>query len=98
MWAQNLATLGLQNSGLLPRRGEFHPQYGSAWNFLIRETIRECGKLCRRPRGGLWSTPLVVTGIGGVLAGMVFGFPSATAAGIQAGSFLHSPAFAITAS
>jgi len=95
MWGQNLATLGLQNSGLLSRRSEFHRQYVSAWNFMVRETIRECGKLCRRPREVRWSTPLVVTDIDGVLDRMVFGFPSTTAAGIKAVSLLHSHGFAI---
>ena len=95
MWAQNLATLGLQNPRLLHRRHEFHQQYLSAWNFLVGETIRECGKLCHRPREIHWHTPLVVADIDGVLDRMVFGFPSTTAAGIKAISLLHGHGFAI---
>ncbi len=95
MWAQNLATLGLQNPRLLHRRHEFHQQYLSAWNFLVGETIRECGKLCHRPREIHWHIPLVVADIDGVLDRMVFGFPSTTAAGIKAISLLHGHGFAI---
>ncbi len=95
MWAQNLATLGLHNPRLLHRRHEFHQQYLSAWNFLVGETIRECGKLCHRPREIHWHTPLVVADIDGVLDRMVFGFPSTTAAGIKAISLLHGHGFAI---
>src|SRR5260370_35041834 len=61
MWGQNLATLGLQNSGLLSRRGEFYPQYVSALNFLVWEKIRDWGELVRRPREAHWSTRLLVT-------------------------------------
>src|SRR5260370_3863701 len=39
MWAQNLATLGLQNSGLLPRRCVFYLQYVFAWNLPYRGKI-----------------------------------------------------------
>lgn len=90
MWAQNLATLGLQDPKLLSRRHEFHRQHVAAWNFLVQETIKECGKFCQQPRQVRWSTPLVVTDIDGVLDRMVFGFPSTTAAGIKAISLLHS--------
>ena len=94
LWAQDLATLGLQNPRLLHRRREFHQQYISAWNFLVGETLRECGKLCHRPHEIRWHTPLVVTDIDGVLDRMVFGFPSTTAAGIKAISLLHAHGFA----
>ena len=94
LWAQDLATLGLQNPRLLHRRSEFHQQYISAWNFLVGETIRECGQLCHHPHEIRWHTPLVVTDIDGVLDRMVFGFPSTTAAGIKAISLLHAHGFA----
>lgn len=94
LWAQDQATLGLQNPRLLHRRREFQQQYISAWNFLVGETIRECGKLCHRPHEIHWHTPLVVTDIDGVLDRMVFGFPSTTAAGIKAISLLHAHGFA----
>ena len=93
--AQDRATLGLQNPRLESRRPEFHQQYISAWNFLVGETVRECGKLCRHPREVCWHAPLVVADIDGVLDRMVFGFPSTTAAGIEAISLLHAHGFAI---
>lgn len=95
LWTQNLAILGLQNSRLLARRDEFNRQYIDAWNFMVRETVKECGKLCGRPRHLRWSTPLVVMDIDGVLDRMVFGFPSTTAAGIQAISLFHSHGFSV---
>ena len=95
MCAQDRATLGLQNPRLLPRRQEFHEQYISAWNFLVGETVRECGRLCHTPREIHWRTPIVVADIDGVLDRMVFGFPSSTAAGIKALSLLHAHGFAI---
>ena len=93
--AQDRATLGLGNPRLLHRRQEFHKQYVSAWNFLVGETVRECGKLCQGPREIHWHTPMVVADIDGVLDRMVFGFPSTTAAGIKALSLLHAHGFAI---
>ena len=88
LWAQNLATLGLQESRFASRRHEFHQQYTDAWNFLVRETVRECGKLCMATHQTGWRSPLVVLDIDGVLDRMVFGFPSTSAAGIQALSLL----------
>lgn len=84
LWAQNLATLGLQNPRLASRRNESHQQYISSWNFLVRETVRECGTLCRTSANVSWHRPLVVIDVDGVLDRMVFGFPSTTAAGIKA--------------
>ncbi|PYY16284.1 MAG: hypothetical protein DMG61_04670, partial [Acidobacteria bacterium] len=95
LWAQDQAILGLQNPRLLKLRTKFHEEYIAAWNFLVAETIRECGKLCQRPRDVQWSSPLVVADIDGVLDRMVFGFPSTTAAGIEAISLLHAHGFAI---
>ncbi len=95
MCVQDRATLGLQHPRLLHRRQEFHKQYISAWNFLVGQTVRECGRLCNRPREIHWHAPLVVADIDGVLDRMVFGFPSTTAAGIKALSLLHAHGFAI---
>lgn len=95
MWAQNLATLGLQNPRLHDRRGEFHQQHVASWNFLVGETVRECGKLCRPPAAITWQFPLVSLDIDGVLDRMAFGFPSTTAAGIRAISLFHSHDFAV---
>jgi hydroxymethylpyrimidine pyrophosphatase-like HAD family hydrolase len=95
LWAQNLATLGLQDTRFASRRHEFHRQYVSAWNFLVCQTVRECGRLCRGYDNLRWHSPLVVLDIDGVLDRMVFGFPSTTAAGIKALCLLARHGFAI---
>src|SRR5215469_4524071 len=95
LWAQNLATLGLENPRLADRRDEFHKQYTSAWNFLVSQTVRECGKLCLAPGNVGWRSPLVMIDIDGVLDRMVFGFPSTTAAGIKALSLLACHGFTV---
>jgi hydroxymethylpyrimidine pyrophosphatase-like HAD family hydrolase len=95
IWAQNLATLGLYNPRLLSRRDHFHRQFIAAWNFLVSETVRECGRLCVQPKQIEWRSPLVVADIDGVLDRMVFGFPSTTAAGIEAISLLHAHGFTV---
>jgi hydroxymethylpyrimidine pyrophosphatase-like HAD family hydrolase/hypoxanthine phosphoribosyltransferase len=95
LWAQNLATLGLQNPRLVSQRDAFHKQYISAWNFLVSQTVRECGKLCRTRSDVSWHSPLVVLDIDGVLDRMAFGFPSTTASGIKALSLFASHGFAV---
>jgi hydroxymethylpyrimidine pyrophosphatase-like HAD family hydrolase len=95
LWAQNLATLGLENSRLVCRRDTFNRQYIAAWNFLVSQTLRECGKLCRTPGNMGWHAPLVVLDIDGVLDRMVFGFPSTTAGGIQALSLFACHGFTV---
>jgi hydroxymethylpyrimidine pyrophosphatase-like HAD family hydrolase len=95
MRAQSMAIGGLQHGRLLSERSAFNQQYLSAWNFLVGETVRECGKLCQRPEEIGWHAPVVVVDIDGVLDRMVFGFPSTTAAGIQAVSLLHGHGFAM---
>ena len=95
LWAQNLATLGLQNRRLAQRRPEFHQHYTRAWNYLVSQTVRECGKLCRTSESPVWRGPLVVLDIDGVLDRMVFGFPSTTAAGIKALSLFTGHGFTV---
>src|SRR5262249_19751360 len=95
LWAQNLATLGLQNPRLAEQRHGFHKQYTRAWNFLVGQTVRECGKLCRVSKKVCWHSPLVVLDIDGVLERMVFGFPSTSAAGIKALSLFASHGFTV---
>jgi hydroxymethylpyrimidine pyrophosphatase-like HAD family hydrolase/hypoxanthine phosphoribosyltransferase len=95
LWAQNLATLGLENPRLAGRGDEFHRQYISAWNFLVSQTVRECGKLSQTPRDVSWRSPLVIIDVDGVLDRMVFGFPSTTAAGIKALSLLACHGFTV---
>jgi hydroxymethylpyrimidine pyrophosphatase-like HAD family hydrolase len=97
LWSQNLATLGLETPGILHRRSESHRQYVASWNFLVSETLRECGKYCHCPDEVRWHTPLVAVDIDGVLDRMVFGFPSTTAAGIKAVSLMHAHGFTVVA-
>jgi hydroxymethylpyrimidine pyrophosphatase-like HAD family hydrolase len=97
LWSQNLATLGLETPGLLHRRNESHRQYVASWNFLVAETLRECGKYCYCPDEVRWQSPLVAVDIDGVLDRMVFGYPSTTAAGIKAISLLHAHGFTVLA-
>jgi hydroxymethylpyrimidine pyrophosphatase-like HAD family hydrolase len=95
LWAQNLATLGLENARLVDRRDTFNRQSTSAWNFLVSQTVRECGKLCRTSAVLSWHSPLVVLDVDGVLDRMVFGFPSTTAAGIKALSLFACHGFTV---
>src|SRR5262249_20176751 len=95
LWAQNLATLGLENPRFADRRHEAHRQYISAWNFLVSQTVRECGKLSLAPREVSWRSPLAALDVDGVLDRMVFGFPSTTASGIKALSLLACHGFTV---
>jgi len=95
LWAKGRAAAALNHPGLLERRNEFMQQFASARNFLVRETIRECGK--NNPIGGRgeWRGPLVVTDIDGVLDRTIFGFPGTSAGGIQALALLHAHGFTV---
>jgi HAD superfamily hydrolase (TIGR01484 family) len=78
-----------------PLSAEFNQQYVRAWDFLTRESARFCGKLSQRPQSPRWHSPLVVLDIDGVLDRRIFGFPTTTAAGVQALRCLHSHGFAV---
>ena len=93
--AQSLADHDLTQPRLFSRRSEANRQYLSAWNFLVKESVEECGKLCNKPKNIHWHTPLVVADIDGVLDRMVFGLPCTTAAAIKALSLLHAHDFCI---
>lgn len=93
--AQSLADHDLTQPRLFSLRSEANRQYISAWNFLVKESIKECGKLCSKPKDVHWHTPLVVADIDGVLDRMVFGVPCTTAAGIKTLSLLHAHDFCI---
>jgi hydroxymethylpyrimidine pyrophosphatase-like HAD family hydrolase/orotate phosphoribosyltransferase len=95
LWAKNRAATALHHPLLIESRNEFGRQFASARNFLVEETIRECGKLSPVVGRTEWQGPLVVTDIDGVLDRMVFGFPLTSAAGIQALSLLHAHGFAV---
>src|SRR2546421_750742 len=95
VWSQMRALNGLLDRRQLHLQNDYHKQYLAAWNYLVTETVRECGKLCQRQKEISWRAPIVVLDIDGVLDRMVFTFPSATAAGIRALSLLHAHGFAI---
>jgi hydroxymethylpyrimidine pyrophosphatase-like HAD family hydrolase len=95
MRAQSVADHDLGHPRLLSHRAAANRQYLSAWNFLVAESVRECGKLCSHPKDICWGTPLVVADIDGVLDRMVFRYPCTTAAGIKAISLLHAHGFCI---
>jgi hydroxymethylpyrimidine pyrophosphatase-like HAD family hydrolase len=94
--AASLSALdNLKDPGLTRRHPEFNRGYLDARAFLTTHMARYCGGLCRLATTVRWSSPLVVLDIDGVLDKQVFGFPSTTAAGIEAVSLLHAHGFAI---
>ena len=92
---RNLAAGNLDDARLPGRAQEFNRWYGDARDFLTVQTTRFCAGLWGPPETPQWRSPLVVMDIDGVLDRQVFGFPSTTAAGIQAVSLLHAHDFAI---
>ena len=72
------------------RHRDANRRFVQAWRFLTIQTARHCGRLCLRPDRVRWASPLVVLDIDGVLDRRIFGFPSTTAAGIEALSLLHA--------
>lgn len=89
-WAMNRSIENLKDPCILERHEEFNRCFLAAWNFLTVHTTRFCAGLCCRPARMLWSEPLVVLDVDGVLDRQIFGFPSTTAAGIEAVSQLAS--------
>ncbi|HTD48252.1 MAG TPA: HAD hydrolase family protein [bacterium] len=84
------AVTSLADPALSDRGREFNQLYIDAWNFLTVHTARLCGRISGRPAALRWSSPLVVMDIDGVLDTSIFGFPSASAAGVCALSLLHA--------
>jgi hydroxymethylpyrimidine pyrophosphatase-like HAD family hydrolase len=74
---------------------EIHQQFMNAWNFLTIQTARHCGGLYQLPADLNWRAPLVALDIDGVIDRRMFGFPSTTAAGIEALSVLHAHGISI---
>lgn len=77
------------------RQHVFHQRFMDAWDFLTVQTARHCGRLSRPKEAPRWASPLVATDIDGVLDRRLFGFPSTTAAGIEALSVLHAHGFSV---
>jgi len=94
-WSMDRALEHLNDPNMLSRHLELNRQYIDAWDFLVRHTMRFCSGLCYKPSEVRWNSPLAVLDIDGVLDKQVFGFPSATKAGIEAVSLLHRNGFAL---
>ena len=92
--SRSLALQNLKDARLSRRAQEFNQQYNDARDFLTIQTMRFCAGVSHRPDTPRWRSPLVVMDIDGVLDRQVFGFPSTSAAGIQAVSLLHAHDFA----
>ncbi|WP_158231243.1 HAD hydrolase family protein [Bradyrhizobium sp. C9] len=67
---------------------EQHRRFLGAWDFLTAQTAQFCGARCRPSRALSWHSPLVFLDIDGVMDRRIFGYPSTTAAGIEALSLL----------
>jgi hypothetical protein len=93
--ALKAALENLRDPRLRHRHEDFNRSYIEAADFLTVHTVRFCARLCRRPDAPAWSSPLVILDIDGVLDKQIFGFPSTTAAGIEALSLLHTHGLAV---
>jgi hydroxymethylpyrimidine pyrophosphatase-like HAD family hydrolase len=70
------------------RQQLLHARFLNAWNFLTIQTARFCGSRCRSSQPVCWRTPMVMLDVDGVLDRRIFGYPSTTAAGMEALSLL----------
>lgn len=94
-WAMSSSLSNLADSRLVHRHEEFHRRYIDAWNFLTIQSAHRCGSLYQKQPNIAWKSPFVVLDVDGVLDKHVFGYPSTTAAGIQALALLHSHGFTV---
>jgi len=85
----------LRDPRLRPRHPEFNRSYIEAWEFLTTQAARFCGARCRPATPGGWRVPLLVMDVDGVLDKQIFGFPTTTAAGIEALRLLHGHGVAL---
>jgi hydroxymethylpyrimidine pyrophosphatase-like HAD family hydrolase len=90
IYALKTAMSNLRDPRLRHRHHEFNQNYIEAADFLTVHTARFCGQRCGRPDAPAWRSPLVVLDVDGVLDKLIFGFPSTTAAGLEALSLLHA--------
>ncbi|MDE2166381.1 MAG: HAD hydrolase family protein [Alphaproteobacteria bacterium] len=96
LWTRQAALDGIvKQTHLAHRAGEFNAQYVKAWNFLTRESARYSGALCPPKAPSTWRAPLAVLDLDGVVDRRTFGFPTTTAAGLDALALLGSRSFAI---
>lgn len=95
-WSMASALKGLlQHPQPRQRQQVFHQQFVRALHFLTVHTARFCGGLYRPPQPPRWRSPLVVLDVDGVLDRWLFGFPTTTAAGIQALALLQAHEYAV---
>jgi len=95
IYALKSAMSNLRDPRLRHRHQEFNQNYLDAADFLTIQTARFCGARCGRPETPAWRSPLVVLDVDGVVDKLIFGFPSTTAAGIEAFSILHAHGLAV---
>ncbi|HVM95067.1 MAG TPA: hypothetical protein VMT89_01705, partial [Candidatus Acidoferrales bacterium] len=77
------------------RQQELHRRFVGAWNFLTVQTARFCGARCRPSQPPSWRTPVVMLDVDGVLDRRLFGYPCATAAGMEALSLLAAGGYSV---
>ena len=94
-WAMDRALDNLKDARLASRHTEFNQSYLAAFDFLTEHTARYCGELSQPPEVLRWKPPVVVADVDGVLDKQIFGYPSTTAAGIQAISLFHAHGFTL---
>jgi hydroxymethylpyrimidine pyrophosphatase-like HAD family hydrolase len=94
-WSMARAVENLTDPNMSYRHGTFNQQYLDALDFLTLQTTRFCAGFCRKPQQIRWNSPLAVLDVDGVVDKNIFGFPSTTAAGIQAISLLHEHGIAV---
>jgi hydroxymethylpyrimidine pyrophosphatase-like HAD family hydrolase len=96
MWSTAAALKYLfQQPTLVDRQQEFHQQFLRAWHFLTAHTARFCGARLAKPETPCWRSPIVLLDIDGVLDRRIFGYPSTTAAGMEAVALLHAHEYSI---
>jgi hydroxymethylpyrimidine pyrophosphatase-like HAD family hydrolase len=96
LWAMKRAHDRLFGKAAIAGRQQvFHRQFMAAWDFLTVQAARYCGRQCHPKKAPRWRSPLVLTDIDGVLDRRLFGFPTTTAAGIEALSLLHAKDFSV---
>jgi hydroxymethylpyrimidine pyrophosphatase-like HAD family hydrolase len=72
------------NARLAERQQEFHRQFMAAWDFLTIQFARFCGSQCTSETSPNWNGPLTFLDLDGVFDRRPFGFPTTSAAGIEA--------------
>ena len=96
LWAMKRAHDQLfGKASTVERQQAFHRRFVTAWDFLTVQVARYCGSQCRPKAARHWRSPLVTLDIDGVVDRRLFGFPSTTAAGIEALALLHAHDFSV---